>query len=545
MNEIKISRGQFPTLFGGIGFQNSEQMFYHITGKEHFNQIVAKCYREISPGFSRMFAGFADWSKEAMDEFCIYYEQMQKSTDTPIYFTPSAGRMHFSDEEIRDYCERVADNLAYLYFEKGVKHIRYYCFSNELSQVKHGVLINDLPLLKKYHELFYRAFQNRNLPVGLLATDATGYSTLHTIDWAIENMPRITEDFCWHVYEGYENDFDIYNKEYYEFFHKKCSELVKKCIACDGKRLILGEIGIQKLPLLKSNGMVVDINNYFLNERDNRYCALMLTEMAYAAMNAGVYIVNYWTYMDYPEPYSCAYSTTDGYPKKWGEIERFVSATSDYKYNQWGLLRWEENKTSVARPIYWALGLLAKFFKRNSRILDITTENPMLRACGVINRDGSVSVGIINRSENETEINLMTEIFKKPIRVYEYIADNIPFNEFSDLQNYSDILAKDGGKYVLKPSSITYFTTDYVEKNSTLFAKGVRRKGETLTWRTVKDKNHCYYRVYASKEKDFIPNQKNQIASTIANSLPITKKKQYYKVISVDNSGNGIMEVKR
>ena len=96
MKEIKISKGLFPTYFGGFGFHNNEAMFYPLIEREHFNQKLCKCYREISPGFMRTFGGFSDWTKDHMDAFAEYYEKMQKWTDTPIYFACAKGKYHFN-----------------------------------------------------------------------------------------------------------------------------------------------------------------------------------------------------------------------------------------------------------------------------------------------------------------------------------------------------------------------------------------------------------------------------------------------------------------
>ena len=67
MLEIKINKGEFPTYFGGFGFHNNEAMLYPLIEREHFNQKICKCYREISPGFMRTFGGYSDWNKEHMD----------------------------------------------------------------------------------------------------------------------------------------------------------------------------------------------------------------------------------------------------------------------------------------------------------------------------------------------------------------------------------------------------------------------------------------------------------------------------------------------
>ena len=81
MTTIKINKHEFAHTFGGAGFHNNDATMYHVIDGEHFNQYICKCYRELSPGFMRTFAGFSDWTKEAMDEFADYYEKMQKWTE--------------------------------------------------------------------------------------------------------------------------------------------------------------------------------------------------------------------------------------------------------------------------------------------------------------------------------------------------------------------------------------------------------------------------------------------------------------------------------
>lgn len=539
MRKVNISKHKYPHTFGGAGFHNNDATMYHIIEHEHFNQYICKCYREISPGFMRTFAGFSDWTKEAMDEFADYYEKMQKWTDTPMYLTPGMAKKHFSDEEIQKYCEDVAERLDYLYNEKNVKHIRYYCFSNEMSCVMWGALLDDLPLFKKYHEGLYSAFQKRNLPIGLLATDASEYENWHTVDWAIENMASISEDLCLHIYE---RDHDIYDTEFYDFFTEKCREVVDKGIQCFGKRFILGEVGIQKNAgqLTFNKNIVIDTNRYFEDKYEEAYCGLMLTEMAFAAINVGVYALAYWSYVDHPDPYSCAYSTgEDEYARKWGEAERFFSTTADTKYNKWGFLKWDdENSDYGPRAHYWCISLLAKFFKRNSKVLDIDCDDKNIRTCGIMNRDKSVSIGIVNRNKEDITISLSTDFFQKDIRVYEYDPNNVPYNKFADMQDYKAVLSKDNATYTLKGESVTYFTTDYTEKTKSVYAENVQFEDGVLSWDEAEDKNHCYYRVFTADEKDFAPSQENQIASTVGTSLPVTEVKKYVKVISVDKSGN-------
>ncbi len=529
--KLSVTRGRYPTIFGGFGFHNNDACLYPVMEPEHFNQVICKVYRELSPGFMRTFAGYDDWTKEAMDWFAEYYEKMQKWTDTPIYLAAAMAKFHFSEEERTRYCERVADNLCYLKKEKGVDHLRYYCFSNELSCGQHGVLHENLPLHKNYHEKLYRAFQNRDLDVGLLSTDATGYNQWKSIDWAIENMRDITEDFCVHIYE---RNYDIYDLGFYEFFREKCLEYVEKSIRCGGKRLILGEVGItgKANQLGFAKGTIIDTSSYFENGQ-TADAALMMAEMVFAAINAGVFALVYWSFTDYPDPYSCAHGES-GYAAKWGKVEKFISGTTDSKYNKWGLMRWEDNGDYSAREHYWCLGWIAKLFKRNSKILDIACEDPLLRSAAILNRDGSVSLGVVNRNQTETPITLDSTLFRKPIRVYEYDPKNVPMNPFLDLQGWSCVV-NPGEEFTLKPTSVTFFTTDYQEKAAPVELSSVWENG-VLTWEVCQDPQHCYYRVFRGETADFVSAPENQVASTVAESLPA--EEGFYKVLSVDRSGN-------
>lgn len=563
MPDIKITRPQFPVLFGGLGFHNSEALFYGIIEKEQFDRKIGKCYREIQPGIMRTFAGYSDWSKESMDTFADYYERMQKVTDTPMYLTGAMGKIHFSDEERWEYAQKVAEKLDYLINERNVKQVRYYCYSNELSCGVHGVLKNDLDTFKKYHEYLYRAFQQRELNIGLLATDATGVEWWHTLDYAIKEMAPITEDMCVHLYVS-QNQHDIYSLDFYEWFYKHCSEYVMKCIKCNGaagKRLIIGEFGAksgeglndpEKSSYCFLQGIIKDVTN-FNYTGEGAYAGLMYAEGALAAINAGVLSLVYWTFSDYPDPYVCHYAENDEYAKEWGKCERYISGTQDTKYNKCGLIRWEENGDYSVREMYWCIGLLTRYMKRNSKVLEIENDDKMLRIAAILNRDGSISVAIVNRAKEKKQINLSLAFEAAedsiPFKVYEYDSNNPPVNEFGDLQDHTCKISLDSeGKlsYELLPDSLTIFTTDYVERED-IYAKGVKvsANGKTLSWKPVCDKYHCYYRVYRGETEDFVPTKENQIASTIAENIDFTARElknsairtvkgNYYKVISVN-----------
>ena len=140
--------------------------------------------------------------------------------------------------------------------------------------------------------------------------------------------------------------------------------------------------------------------------------------------------------------------------------------------------------------------------------------------------------------KEQTEIKLDSSLFRKKIRVYEYDPRNVPMNKFSDIQDYTVLLDENNPVYTLKPESVTFFTTDYEEKTESVYAEDVTVSNGVLSWVEVTDKNHVYYRVYASDTEDFTPSKENQIASTVGTDIKISDNSLYYKVLSVDKYGN-------
>ena len=103
----------------------------------------------------------------------------------------------------------------------------------------------------------------------------------------------------------------------------------------------------------------------------------------------------------------------------------------------------------------------------------------------------------------------------------------------------AEVIAAHNGKLetVLKPKSVTFITTDYIERKPSPVTN-MRTENGKLLWDKCKDEEHCYYRVYASDDKDFVPNYDNQIVSTVAEEIPIENENLYYKIMSVDKYGN-------
>lgn len=90
---------------------------------------------------------------------------------------------------------------------------------------------------------------------------------MSTVDWTIRNMADIAEDYCVHIYE---REHDIRDLSFYGFFKEQCEKIVGKAIRNFGKRVILGEVGIQKNAgqLSFNEGAVIDTNRYFENPEE-------------------------------------------------------------------------------------------------------------------------------------------------------------------------------------------------------------------------------------------------------------------------------------
>lgn len=512
MAKITIAKPAYAPLFAGLGLHNSEACMYRLIPEKSFEEKIAKCYREIAPGFMRCFFGFSDQTKEVMDDFADYYERMQKATDTPIYMTPGRGKMHSSEEDMRRYAEDVAVRLEYLVRERDVKHIAYYCFSNELSQITNGALQRNMPLFKRYHELLYDAFQRHGLNIGLLAHDSTMDSS---IDWAIENMDRITKDYCAHWYDG---SGDTRDTGFYQSFHARCREQVLKAAAKE-KHFILGEVGVASANCVKVGAAVRDTCTCF-ETGDYKGLSLMYADLIAAAINAGVFAIMSWTYCDYPDPMNGP-TYADEYARNYTKYEPFLGGGINIRYNKWGMLKWEDDNTFTARPHYFALGNIFKYMKRNSKIMETSSDDELVRACALLTRRGRLSVLVVNRSAEEKRVEM--ELPKRSLfRVFLTDTNDIKTNTFADLPRYDFLLENDS--LAMPPESIAIITDDYDPEERHAAAEIIA--GETLKWKPVSDPRHAYYRIYDGER---------QIGSTIAEHFDACGGN--YRVVSVDHDG--------
>ena len=536
MNKIIVKNQRLKWLFGGLGFHNSEATMTALMNDSFKNERVLKTFNEISPTFSRVFAGYSNWTKEAMDSFADFYDATFRKAGTLLYLVP--GRMpHITDDfNMEEYCEKVAVNLEYLIKVRKCTKIRYYCVTNELSVGNtYAFLASDLPLLKKLHEYLYKAFRRHELDIGLLATDCSGTENFGQIDWARKNMDEVTECYCAHLYSEYlPGDLGAY-----DYYINSFTPPVLTAHSAE-KRFVLGEFGLAQVKRFEKYPMRNDVSVAVDNPEMEKLWAIAICEMAMAAINSGCFSAAFWTLFDYPDPFIRENGDTPEEKARY-DAARFSGHGLDVRYNKHGIIRWSDIEDDYSsRAALYSVGYMAKFFKKGSRVLECDWQDEFIRCCGVANEDGSVSVAIINWDDNEKKNILETEkCINKPMRRYEYSADNVPFNKFNDLQPFADVVDMSGQRVeiTLKPKSVTFLTTDYLDRTPSKI-KNIVVKNDTLCWDECKDSEHCYYRVFASNKKDFEPTLENQIASTIATSLKVENKNLFYKVLSVDKFGN-------
>ena len=529
MSKISFKNPKLKWLFGGLGFHNSEATMTALMSEKVKNEIILKTFREISPTFSRVFAVYADWSKEAMDAFADYYDETYRKAGTLVYAVP--GRMPYitDEDDIDVYCEKVAEKLDYLINVRNCTKIRYYCLTNELSVGNtYCWFKNNMELFKKYNEGLFKAFRRHNLDVGIVASDAANEEHFYLNDWVAENMDEITSVYCNHLY-SVDTALPPGDLKAYDRYVSGLAPLVKTAHSKE-KRFMLGEFGVRTIPNTTLMPMMNDSNfsaDHLALQGD---FALAFAELAMAAINTGCLATAYWTMFDYPAPLIRENGDTP-YEKARYDAVRFSGHGLEIRYNKNGLIRWDdENKDYSSYASLYTLGLMAKFFKKGSRVLETQWDSEFIRACGVIDEEKKVTLAMLNWSESEEKVQLSLDFaLNKKARLYAFEADNIPFNDFNDLQPYSAVLElSDENEITLPPKSLILLTTDYEDRTPSK-VKGVKVKNGRLCWKECKDSEHVYYRVF----KDGA-----QIASTVALSLPLADKVGKFTVKSVDKWGN-------
>ncbi len=533
-SRITFAKPTMRWLWGGFGFHNSEATMTPMMSEEFRDQRVLKTFREISPTYSRVFAGYWDWTREAMDRFADYYDATFRLAGTTLYLVPGRMPVITDDFDAARYCEAVATRLEYLVKERKCAKIRFYCLSNELSVgPTYAWFSKHLELYAAINREMQRAFMRHGLDIGLQTPDASGYSNMELVDWAIRNINEQTDTYCWHCYE---RNLQPGDPALYANLSAALTNLVSKALRVE-KRLSLGEFGFTgKITPYGQGRMRDDGHDAFRHPGGefSRREAISRAEMGLAALNAGAVSAVSWTMVDYPDPFLREDGDTPGEKARY-DVSRFSGWGLEVRYNKNGLFRWcDDERDYSSYPDLYTMGYLVKLFRKGARVLPWTTEDDTLRAGGVTNPDGSASFAVVNWGEAKSVTLVVPHPLDKPLRVYEYDSERPPCNAFNDLQPAKGTVPAGNGTVVVSvpARSMTFLTTDYVDRQPSAVTK-IRIVNGRLGWAECEDPEHVYYRVYRDGK---------QIASTVATSLPVPDAKSAdaprFSVRSVDKWGN-------
>ena len=194
--DVVIDKPVMRWLWGGFGFHNSEATMTPMMSEEFRDQRVLKTFRELSPTYSRVFAGYWDWTQKAMDRFADYYDATFRKAGTTLYLAP--GRMPPITEDFDPdaYAEAVASRLEYLVKKRKCVKIRYYTASNELSVGStYAWFRSHWDVYVKVMKSLHRAFARHGLDIGLMASDASGFENLETISWSMRDLNDVTDTY--------------------------------------------------------------------------------------------------------------------------------------------------------------------------------------------------------------------------------------------------------------------------------------------------------------------------------------------------------------
>ena len=354
--------------FAGPGFQC--EMFLDSCTKEFYDQVLAKRWRELNPGFARVML-HRERIKDAhpLERLKQQLLFLKQATATEVYMTQ--GLRDVPEGPARHaWAKSIVDELEEL-LKAGATNVKYYCMTNELSLHAWGDLRKDLPLFRAYHQALYDELHRRGTPVQLLATDASPISNWNTIEWAAQNMDDITGVYGGHHYF---NQFLPEDPAFYQSFQEKCA-WAANLAKSKGKDFILGEFGPAQGAQARY-GFAWATSRFYDSPREPM-AGLQLAEGAVAAINAGIYGLSYWTFSDEPDD-------------PVAHIGR-----------RWGLFRWMTNGATTRTP-YYAYGLLTKFFHGPATVYQVQSSDPLQRVAAI--RNETTGTWSIRRDQSrETE----------------------------------------------------------------------------------------------------------------------------------------------
>ena len=357
--------------FAGPGFQC--EFFRDSCTKEFYDQVLAKRWRELNPGFARVMLhrqrALDANPLERLKEQLLFLKQ---ATATEVYMTQGLREVPEGPER-QAWAKSIVDELESL-VKAGATNVKYYCMTNELSLKGWGDLRKNMPLFKAYHQALYDELHKRGTPIKLLSTDASPVTYWDTIEWASKNMDDITGVYGGHHYF---NQYLPQSPDFYPWFEEKCAWAADLAKA-KGKDFILGEFGpAQGAQARWGRGAAT---SRFYDSPQEPMAGLQLAEGAMAAINGGIYGLAYWTFCDEADD-----------PKS--PISR-----------RWGLFRWMTDGATTRTP-YYAYGLLTKFFHGPAAVHQVESGDPLVRAAAVRHEStGTWSIAMINRNHESTAV---------------------------------------------------------------------------------------------------------------------------------------------
>lgn len=352
--------------FIGVGYHASFPV-HHRQTSARIEKLLHKRWRECRPSFTRV---KHVWTGDL--EHTARQIRMMKQCRTLVYLTTWDPPACSTPPQLRRYAEKVAGLLEKLVIRRGLDNIRWYCMTNELSLPSEsgwGGMYADLPRFARFHRAIHAAFRKRGLPVSLLATDASPIQRWDSIAWAARTMPQVTGAYGGHHYINEHVPGDL---AFYPWFYA----LVKKSTAVahrQGKPFIMGEFGPRqhfgpRFGFAKWDGCA------YFDTAAETLAALQTAEAVMAAVNAGADAIGYWTFTDYPDSYS---------PKR------------TYA-NKWGTFRWD-GRDFKRRPVYYVMGLLARFFRGPAVVYKVRSTDQGLRSLALRHKEtGRLSTAILN-----------------------------------------------------------------------------------------------------------------------------------------------------
>jgi len=520
--KVRVSGKVVTPKFTGVGFH--AEFFMTSVTPEFFDQVVAKRWKELNPGFARVFHRWAPGQAAARDQAALdgYLKQFlffKEHTGTEVYFTTGGPKDTKPGPEREAYARAVVDELEYLH-RRGATNVTTYCMSNELSMGAWAAMVKDLEKFKDYHRLIHAELKRRGLKIDLLSTDASPISNWNTIEWASANMDEVTGVYGGHHYANQHPPEDL---AFYDWFREKTAWGAGIARA-KGKEFILGEFGPAQF-IQNKFGVRWDTCRYYGTPREP-LAGLQLAEAVLAAMNGGVRAMGYWTFMDYPDN------------------------EQSKRINQWGLFKSLKNGGEL-RTMYYPYGLLTKYFRGPATVMEVTTSDPKVRAAAVRHETGTWSVAIINRNQRAASVSVsLPANVDKPWRKYEYRVAAPPRTEDGDLPGpVGKVKALKGPAKALadrvQPLSLTIYTTAYedeapapvtelkAERFQDTKIPGAFAWAQRVTWKPSASKDVIYYRVFYGDERAG-STATTEFIDEDAHRKPDIK----WRVVAVDSSGN-------